>query len=286
MIAHRQPVNLSHMYRLEYKGGLFGSTIYKPKRSVVARICGARYNYRMPHEVIRVEQLSKTYGSGDSAAQALKKVSFSIFHGDFLMITGRNGSGKSTFMHQVAMLDYPTKGRILFNLKKNDADAVNVAALPEKQRIEMRLREIGYIFQEYALIRELTALENVMLPRLMWCSARVAREKALRELSRVGLKKKARHLPSELSGGEQQRVAIARALVNDPHIIFADEPTANLDTVASKNVMETLKKINADGITVVMISHEADELQYAKRQIVFENGVVKAERTPAAGELL
>lgn len=184
------------------------------------------------------------------------------------------------------MLDYPTKGRILFNLKKNDADAVNVAALPEKQRIEMRLREIGYIFQEYALIRELTALENVMLPRLMWCSARVAREKALRELNRVSLKKKARHLPSELSGGEQQRVAIARALVNDPRIIFADEPTANLDTVASKNVMETLKKINADGITVVMISHEADELQYAKRQVVLENGVVKAERAPAAGELL
>lgn len=237
-------------------------------------------------KILEIKKLSKTYGSGESATRALVDVGFSIEQGDFLMITGRNGSGKSTFMHQVAMLDYPTKGEIWFDIKGDGVPPVDIVQLPEKQRIELRLRKVGYIFQEYALIRELTALENVMLPRLMWCSAKVAREKSLQELERVGLRNKARNSPSQLSGGEQQRVAIARALVNDPRIIFADEPTANLDTVASKNVMETLRQINRDGITVVMISHEADELMYAKRQIVFENGKLKAERRPSAGKLL
>ena len=246
----------------------------------------ARYTDTMAREILTIEHLSKTYGSGDSATHALKDVSFSIRHGDFLMITGRNGSGKSTFMHQVAMLDRPDNGTIWFDSRGDETPAIEITQLPEKQRIELRLRQVGYIFQEYALIRELTALENVMLPRLMWCSAKIARQKALHELDRVGLKNRARHLPSQLSGGEQQRVAIARALVNEPHIIFADEPTANLDTVASKNVMETLKEINASGITLVMISHEADELAYAKRQIVFENGKLKGERRPAAGRLL
>lgn len=239
----------------------------------------------MTREVLKIEHLSKTYGTDDSATHALRDVSFSIFHGDFLMITGRNGSGKSTFMHQVAMLDYPTKGKIWFDTA-HTGEPVDITKLPEKQRIELRLRQVGYIFQEYALIRELTALENVMLPRLMWCSANIAKQKALQELDRVGLKNKARHLPSQLSGGEQQRVAIARALVNEPHIIFADEPTANLDTIASENVMEILRQINCDDITVVMISHEPDELRYAKRQIVFENGQLKTERQPSAGELL
>lgn len=246
----------------------------------------ARYTDTMAREILTIEHLSKTYGSGDSATRALKDVSFSIRHGDFLMITGRNGSGKSTFMHQVAMLDRPDSGTIWFDSRGDETPAIEITQLPEKQRIELRLRQVGYIFQEYALIRELTALENVMLPRLMWCSAKIAKQKALQELDRVGLKDRARHLPSQLSGGEQQRVAIARALVNEPHIIFADEPTANLDTVASKNVMETLKEINASGITLVMISHEADELAYAKRQIVFENGKLKGERKPSAGRLL
>lgn len=236
-------------------------------------------------EILTVKNLSKTYGAGDTATRALRDVSFSIHHGDFLMITGRNGSGKSTFMHQVAMLDYPTSGEILFDLE-NFGGVFDVIKLPEKQRIELRLREVGYIFQEYALIRELTALENVMLPRLMYCTAKEAKQKALRELGRVGLKKKSSSLPSQLSGGEQQRVAIARALVNNPRIIFADEPTANLDTVASDNVMKILQQINNDGMTVVMISHEADELKYAKRQIVFENGKLKTERQPSEGELL
>lgn len=235
---------------------------------------------------MQIKNLRRFYGAGETETKALDGVDFSIYHGDFLMITGRNGSGKSTFMHQVAMLDYPTDGEILFHLEKAGHEVVDVARLPESRRIELRLREVGYVFQEYALIRELSALENVMLPRLMYRSVKEARRKALAELARVGLEKKARHLPSQLSGGEQQRVAIARALVNNPRVIFADEPTANLDTVASKTVLDTFKKINQQGITVVAISHEADELQYASRQIVFENGKVKEERTPSKGELL
>lgn len=241
---------------------------------------------RHKRAVIEVKNLRRFYGSGEIETRALDGVDFSIYHGDFLMITGRNGSGKSTFMHQVAMLDYPTDGEILFHLEKDGHDTIDVTKLPEKRRIELRLREVGYVFQEYALIRELSALENVMLPRLMYCTAKEARRKAMEELARVGLEAKAKHLPSQLSGGEQQRVAIARALVNNPHIIFADEPTANLDTVASKTVLDIFKKINKAGMTVVAISHEADELRYASRQIVFENGKVKEERKPSEGSLL
>ena len=175
-------------------------------------------------------------------------------------------------MHQVAMLDQPTSGSILLDLTNLTGEITDITKLPEKKRIELRLKEIGYIFQEYALIRELTALENVMLPRLMFRDPKEAKIKALLELKKVGLGKKINRLPSQLSGGEQQRVAIARALVNNPRIIFADEPTANLDTVASKNVLDIFQKINQQGITIVMISHEPDELKYAKRQIVFSDG--------------
>lgn len=222
--------------------------------------------------VVSVRNLSHTYKSGDIVTHALKNISFDIKKGDFLMITGRNGSGKSTFMHQAAMLDRPTKGEIIFDLTNLTGEVTDITKLPEKKRIELRLKEVGYVFQEYALIRELTALENVMLPRLMFMKPSVARDKALAELRRVGLGDKANRLPSQLSGGEQQRVAIARALVNNPRIIFADEPTANLDTVASKNVLEVFQKINQEGITIVMISHEPEELKYAKRQIIFSDG--------------
>lgn len=222
--------------------------------------------------VIKVKHLSRTYKTGDIITPALVDVSFDIKKGDFLMITGRNGSGKSTFMHQVAMLDRPTAGEIIFDLTNLTGKVTDVVKLPEKKRIELRLKEVGYVFQEYALIRELTALENVMLPRLMFIDPKSARKKALSELKRVGLGKKANRLPSQLSGGEQQRVAIARALVNNPRVIFADEPTANLDTVATQNVLEIFRQINQEGITIVMISHEPEELKYAKRQIIFSDG--------------
>lgn len=227
------------------------------------------------NKILEIKNLSKTYKNGGVETPALKNVSFDVYYGDFLMITGRNGSGKSTFMHQVAMLDHPTTGEIWFDLKDLLGETLNIVKLPEKKRIELRLKEIGYIFQEYALIAELTALENVMLPRLMYCSTKEARQKAQRELEKVGLGNKTNRLPSQLSGGEQQRVAIARALVNNPRIIFADEPTANLDTIASRNVLNIFKQINQSGITIVMISHEPDELEYAKRQIIFSDGEIK-----------
>lgn len=228
--------------------------------------------------ILQIKNLSRTYKVGEVETRALDGVSFDIKAGDFVMITGRNGSGKSTFMHQVAMLDQPTTGEITLDLSSLTGKAVNIVDLPEKRRIELRLKEIGYIFQEYALIRELTALENVMLPRLMFRDAKEAKKKALKELERVGLAKKAHRLPTQLSGGEQQRVAIARALVNNPRIIFADEPTANLDSVASKNVLEIFRQINQRGITIVMISHEPEELKYAKRQIIFSDGKLIEER--------
>lgn len=229
-------------------------------------------------DVVEIKNLSRIYKTGDIETIALKNISFSIKASDFVMITGRNGSGKSTFMHQVAMLDRPTSGHILLNLTNLTGEITDVTKLPEKKRIELRLKEIGYVFQEYALIRELTALENVMLPRLMFRDYREAKAKALIELKKVGLEKKIHRLPSQLSGGEQQRVAIARALVNNPRIIFADEPTANLDTIASKNVLEIFQKINQEGITIVMISHEPEELKYAKRQIIFSDGEIIGDK--------
>ena len=219
---------------------------------------------------VQIRDLEKTYGKrGQTQTRALKKVSFDIHKGDFLMITGRNGSGKSTFLHQVALLDNPTGGSIVMDLN----GPIEVTSLPENKRLELRLREIGYVFQEYALIKELTALENVMLPSMMLRSAKESRLRAEKLLKKVDLDHKKDHLPAELSGGEQQRVAIARALVNDPHIIFADEPTANLDSIASKHVLEIFKAINShDKITIVMVTHEPEELIYASRHIIFSDG--------------
>lgn len=234
--------------------------------------------------LIQIKNLSKTYQTGDVKTPALKNISFDIHRGDFLIITGRNGSGKSTFMHQVAMLDTPTSGEIWLDLEDLLEETIDIVKLPEKKRIELRLKEIGYVFQEYALIAELTALENVMLPRLMYHSEKEARRKATIELKKVGLSGKANRLPSQLSGGEQQRVAIARALVNNPRIIFADEPTANLDSIASKQILDTFKQINQRGMTIVMISHEPEELKYANRQIVFADGEIQNQIDLSGGQ--
>ncbi len=182
------------------------------------------------------------------------------------MITGRNGSGKSTLLHQLALLDEYDSGEITIHDQKT-------SPLSERKRMELRLRELGYIFQEYALIGELSTLENVMLPAMMLGSNKEAKAKALELLEKVDLKDKYRRLPSELSGGEQQRVAIARSLINNPKIIFADEPTANLDTDSSKKVLETFKSLNEkESITVIMVTHEPDELAYASRQIKLADG--------------
>ncbi len=216
--------------------------------------------------IITAKNLTKIYHSGTSLFKALDSVSLEISTGEFLMITGRNGSGKSTLLHQLALLDDYDSGEITINDQKT-------SHLIEKKRADLRLKELGYIFQEYALIGELTALENVMLPAMMLGSSKEAKKKAMAILKKVDLEKKCTLLPSELSGGEQQRVAIARSLINDPKIIFADEPTANLDTVASKGVLEIFKKLNEkENITIVMVTHEIEELEYATRQIKLVDG--------------
>jgi len=215
--------------------------------------------------IIKVENLVKIYHSGSSDVKAIDNVSFEVSTGEFLMITGRNGSGKSTLLHLMALLDLPNSGEVIIQDQKT-------CHLSEKKRTDLRLRQLGYIFQEYALITELSALENVMLPAMMIGTSKEAMKRAIFLLDKVGLKNKENRLPSELSGGEQQRVAIARALVNEPKILFADEPTANLDTISSKSVLEIFKNLNEkDGITIVMVTHE-EELIYASRKIRLSDG--------------
>ena len=223
----------------------------------------------IPKEYIIVtKKISKTYDSGSVKFKALNRVSINVKSGDFLMITGRNGSGKSTLLHQLALLDFPDEGEVFI-------DGEKTTHLSEKKRMDFRLSRLGYIFQEYALIAELTALENVMLPAMMIEPSKKAKKRAIGILTKIGLKNKYGRLPSELSGGEQQKVAIARALINYPKIIFADEPTANLDTTASKEVLEIFKSLNEkEGITIIMITHEPDELVYANRIIKLLDGKI------------
>ncbi len=223
----------------------------------------------MDNCIIKTEKISRIYNSGGSHVRALNDVSLEIKAGEFLMITGRNGSGKSTLLHQLALLDRPDSGEIYIEDEKT-------THLSEKKRMDFRLLKLGYIFQEYALIAELTALENVMLPSMMLESSKLAKNDAIKMLTKIGLINKYNRLPTQLSGGEQQKVAIARALINRPRIIFADEPTANLDTIASQEVLEIFKTLNEkEGITIVMITHEPEELVYASRIIQLVDGVLQ-----------
>lgn len=216
--------------------------------------------------VISVKNISKTYSMGESSVKALQKVSLDINPGDFVMITGRNGSGKSTLLHQLGLLDTPDSGSIVLNNEE-------IVHMSEKKRSVLRLNYLGYIFQEYALVPELTALENVMLPAMAAKKSKTAKSKAKELLNKIGLSERIDHVPSQLSGGEQQKVAIARALINDPHILFADEPTANLDSTISKEILDIFKNLNKEEkLTIVMISHEKDEIAYANRIIKLQDG--------------
>ncbi|MFA5157634.1 MAG: ABC transporter ATP-binding protein [Patescibacteria group bacterium] len=216
--------------------------------------------------IVACKNLFKVYHSGGSSVKAVNDLIVSVNQGEFVMITGRNGSGKSTLLHLLALLDQPDKGEV-FVLNEPTSH------LSEAKKMDFRLRQLGYIFQEYALIAELSALENVMLPSMMLNTSQVAKKKALDILDKLELSNKLNRLPSELSGGEQQRVAIARALINDPKVIFADEPTANLDTVSSKHILEIFKALNEkENITIIMVTHEPEELFYASRQIKLSDG--------------
>jgi putative ABC transport system ATP-binding protein len=218
--------------------------------------------------IIEVKNITKTYHLGEVRVPALTGVSLVIQHGEFIIITGRNGSGKSTLLRQLGLLDNPDQGSIFL-------EKVEVSKISEKERANIRLNKLGYIFQEYALIAELTALENVMLPAMMLQPIKAIRPRAISLLSKVGLDKKINNLPRQLSGGEQQKVAIARALINEPTVLFADEPTANLDSIAAEDVLTVFKKLNQeDGVTIVMITHEEEETLYGHRVIKLADGLI------------
>lgn len=220
----------------------------------------------------KIEELSKIYAMGRVRVKALDAVSFIIPDGDMLTVMGRSGSGKSTLLKQIGMLDRPTSGRVLFEDEE-------ITGLPESKRAQLRLQYLGYVFQEYALLGELTAHQNVYLPGMMLGRKNVDyRQRAGELLDLVGLGARIRHYPKELSGGEQQRVAIARALINNPRLLLADEPCANLDTQSGKLVMETLVRLNAElKVTVIFVSHDQADTAYARRRITLSDGKISEE---------
>jgi putative ABC transport system ATP-binding protein len=219
-----------------------------------------------------VRELSKIYRMGKVSVEALTDISFGVADGDMLAITGRSGSGKSTLLRQLGLLDTPTAGEIFLNNRE-------VTGLPEHRRAGLRLRSLGYVFQEYALLGEMTAHQNVYLPGMMLGeSGADFRKRSAELLEMVGLGGRLKHLPKELSGGEQQRVAIARALINNPLVLLADEPCANLDTTSAEVVMETLVRLNREmGVTVIFVSHEPNDRKYAKHELVLGDGRIIEE---------
>ena len=223
---------------------------------------------------ITVDHLTKTYHLGSVPVHALDDVSLQIPQGAMVCIMGKSGSGKSTLLRQLGLIDTPTSGSIWLREQE-------VTALSEGERTHLRLSALGYVFQEYALLPELTAAENVYLPAMMLGSPRQRyRDRAAELLDLVGLAMRAHHRPRELSGGEQQRVAIARALVNEPSVIYADEPTANLDSASARTVMETLRKLNETlDVTVLFVSHDPDDARYAGQLIHLSDGKISALNT-------
>ena len=213
--------------------------------------------------------VQKTYHLGSVEVRALEGVSVSATHGEMICIMGKSGSGKSTLLRQLSLIDHPTAGEVF-------VDGRVTSGMPEGQRARLRLERLGYVFQEYALIPELTAIENVLLPAMQLLgNAGHNRSHAAELLDAVGLGDRLDHRPKELSGGQQQRVAIARALVNSPSIVFADEPTANLDSISAKTVMDTLTRLNRDtGVTILFVSHDPDDAVYASRLIYLADGKV------------
>jgi putative ABC transport system ATP-binding protein len=221
--------------------------------------------------VMQMIDLKKTYRMGETEVNALRGVSLNVDVGEFVAVMGPSGSGKSTLMNIIGCLDRPTTGQYIL-------EGVNVSELNRDQRAEIRNDKIGFVFQNFNLLPRTSALENVELPLIYSMKHRLndvqMRERAKECLARVGLEGRGEHVPSQLSGGQQQRVAIARALVNDPAIVLADEPTGNLDTKTSEEVMETLQKLNDEGKTIVLITHEPDIAQFAKRVITLRDGLI------------
>jgi putative ABC transport system ATP-binding protein len=224
----------------------------------------------MAEPIIRLQKVTKTFGEGATAFQALKGVDLDIARGDFVAVMGASGSGKSTTMNILGCLDVPTGGAYLFR-------NVHVEQLDRDQRALLRRRYLGFVFQGFNLLARTTALENVELPLLYRGEDRKTRERmATAALDKVGLAPWSDHTPAELSGGQQQRVAIARAIVTEPDVLLADEPTGNLDSERSVEIMELLSGLNRDlGITVLMVTHEPDMAAYAHTVVHFKDGLVE-----------
>ena len=224
-------------------------------------------------ELIRVEDVHKTYRMGDVEVPALRGINLTIEHGEFVAVMGSSGSGKSTLMNILGCLDRPNTGRYFL-------EGHEVGSLKPDQWAYIRNKRIGFVFQGFNLLSRTSALENVELPMMYNGFAGQERhQRALEVLSLVGLDKRLDHTPNQLSGGQQQRVAIARALVNRPPLILADEPTGNLDSATSNEIMALFQQLNTgQGITIILVTHEADIAAYARRQIIFRDGLVISDR--------
>jgi len=219
--------------------------------------------------MIELENITKVYRMGEVEVNALRGITLSITEGEMVAIIGASGSGKSTLLNIIGCLDRLTSGRYIF-------DGADVSQLSDNQLAEMRNRKFGFVFQEYNLLSRATALSNVELPLIYGGGGR-RREQAMEALERVGLGARAKHKPTELSGGEQQRVAIARALVNNPALILADEATGNLDSRTTTEIVSMFRQLNQEGITVVMVTHEADIASQAQRIIRLHDGEIVSQ---------
>jgi len=220
--------------------------------------------------VVKIEAIHKIYDSGEIPVHAVRGVSIEILRGEFVALMGASGSGKSTLMNLLGCLDRPTRGRYLL-------DGIDVSQLDRNELADIRNQKIGFVFQGFNLLARTTALENTELPMMYGRqrhSSREMRQRALHSLEIVGLTDRADHFPNQLSGGQQQRVAIARALANDPEMLLADEPTGNLDSKTSVEVMGVFQRLNDQGITIVMVTHELDIARYCKRNLILRDGVL------------
>jgi putative ABC transport system ATP-binding protein len=230
--------------------------------------------------VIQFQDIHKVYHTGEVEVRAVRGVTLEIAQGEFVALMGASGSGKSTMMNIIGCLDRPTQGKYLL-------DGIDVSQLDRDELADIRNQKIGFVFQGFNLLSRTSALENVELPMLYTrrrLPGATQRERALQALETVGLADRADHKPNQLSGGQQQRVAIARALANQPALVLADEPTGNLDTRTSVEIMGVFQKLNAQGITIVMVTHELDIAQYTRRMVVMRDGKVVGD-TPVTNRL-
>jgi putative ABC transport system ATP-binding protein len=234
----------------------------------------------MSSNVIQLEEIKKSYYMGKQELQVLKGVSLNILRNEYVALMGPSGSGKSTLMNILGCLDSPTSGKYILN-------GHDVSTMLDNDLADIRNKEIGFVFQQFNLLPRLTALENVALPLVYaGISKKTRLEMAMEVLRKVDLMDRSHHRPNEMSGGQCQRVAIARALVNNPSIILADEPTGNLDTKTSYEIMNIFSKIHADGNTVVLVTHEEDISNYAKRVIRLRDGLIESDKTKDAASVV